>query len=459
VDASLSKVLFLISKELGMNIVFSDDVDSAQKITLNMIGATAKDALDVAMDISDNYYEIQGNIIYVKKYKSEVFKLPFVNSSTVKNSALGGNMLGSKDSSMSGTNKLDYTSDAEANNYYAQLENNLKNILTEKPEKEVAAQKDANASNNSTGISELPKQDKAGRFSLNKYTGTLIVTDTKSKIEQVRKLVEDIAMFTSKQVLIEAKVFEVVLSDSHQLGIDWSRAWTFAGSSVLASQALNTVNGVVGGAQSPISSANAVALQYSSDNFNAIIKAIQGSGETEIVSNPRINVLNGQSGILASGNVIPYWEKSVTYASQQDPNDTTKFILTPTVVYDKVEVLNGISLSVTPVIREDGSIVVNIVPIITNIEGDKTFTDEGKDVATAPILNIKEAGTTIITQDDSMIVIGGLISSSDKDEVFKTPILGDIPFVGDAFFKRTEKAKERRELVIILKINVNDRNL
>ncbi len=220
-----------------------------------------------------------------------------------------------------------------------------------------------------------------------------------------------------------------------------------------ATQSVNAGASAIGVA-SPLNGAVATTMSYTKGAFNAVLQAMQTAGSIEVVSNPRLKVLNGQTGIISSGNKIPYWTKEYDYEWVEDPNDPTKKVYEKTISYEKTDVLNGISLGVSPIIKKNGEVLLNIVPIVTNIEGESTFTDNGTVVATAPIINVKEVGTTILTKDNDMIVIGGLISSIKKDFEYKTPLLGDIPGLGH-LFKRTEKKMEKRELVIMLKIKVD----
>ena len=439
VDAPLSKVLFIIGEAAGMNIVVSEDVDIDKTVTLNMKKASIKDAIDVTMDVSDTYFDVKGNIIYVKKFQTKTFELPFINMTPTQSAALGGDILGGEgagDTGITGEFTLDYESDEENNDFYQQIEDSLDEIISEE-----------------------------GKYSINKFTGTLIVTDLRSNIKQVDSLFKSIREFVSKQVSIEAKIMEVVLNDDHQLGVNWQKTWEGINSGTLfARQSLNGLsspfNGIDMVSSSPISGAgSAVSLAYTRNNFEAILQAMESSGDIEIVSNPKIKVLNGQPGLLSSGNMIPYWDKEVTYTTATDPNDATKTITTPTTTYEKTDVLNGISLGVTPIIRKNGIVHLNIVPVITNIEGEKTYTDGEQDVASAPIINVKEMGTVISARDNSMVVIGGLISSEKRDTKYKTPGLADIPGVGDALFKRREQSIVRRELVIILKINIEENQI
>jgi MSHA biogenesis protein MshL len=121
--------------------------------------------------------------------------------------------------------------------------------------------------------------------------------------------------------------------------------------------------------------------------------------------------------------------------------------------------LDGLSLGVSPKITEDGQIILNIVPVTSTIEGEKEniAVQTGGSVAistgSAPILNIKEAGTVIYAKDNDLVLIGGLINNVKKSTRESVPLLGEIPYIG-VLFSRTDTKDEKHELVILLKLNL-----
>jgi len=417
-DAPLSYFLHSIAKAAEMNLVIGKDVDINQKITLNLQNAPLKEALDIIMEITGYFYQTKGNILFVKKYMSKIFKIPYIHTTSSYNSSLGGDVLGANNTNTGESNtnnvkgdfSLEYENPKEVNDFYTQLENNLKFLISKK-----------------------------GSFTLNKFTGVLIVTDTRENIKKIEKFLNKITKAASKGVLIEAKILEVILNKDHQLGINWSKVFESVSNGRLTiTQTLGLSNAVAG------------SLEYTKQNFNLLIQAIESSGKVQTLSNPRIRVLNGQSAIILSGDIYPFWEKSVNYTTINTGNNTT---VVPEVSYTRRDVLQGISLGVTPIIKDDETIILNIVPVSTSIEDVVTFSQDNQIVAMAPKLNIKEAGTVIKAKNNDLIVIGGLINDKKTKSIVKVPILGDIPIIKN-LFRRTVISKSKRELVILLKIRI-----
>ena len=427
----LKDVLYLIAKDLGMNLVIAPDVDINKTVTANFQDTPARTVLKIIEDITGVFFEIKDNVIYVKETTTKVFKIPYVKAISNYNATLGGDVLGSAQSggltggaaptsiagtatvptggtggisgsgNLSGNFQLNFSNPPDMNDFYLQLEENVKSLLSKK-----------------------------GKYTLNRFTGTLIVTDKKENLRKVTKLIKSLKHEINKQVLIEAKIVEVNLSDNFQYGIDWSALLAKIGStSIAASQSL-----ALAGSYGQIIAANT--------NFNAVVNALADVGKVETLSNPRIRVLNGQSALISTGTVTPFWEKQVQTVTTTATTQSTTYI--------RSSVLDGILLGVSPHINDDGTITLNIVPVSTNIRGTKQLVVGNQVQAEAPILEIKEAGTTIKVQDNTLVIIGGLITKDKIVRNKKVPFLGDIPLAG-ALFRSKQVQTQKKELIIFLK--------
>lgn len=427
VDAPLSKLLYSIADTAKLNLVIDKDIDINQPVTLTMNNAPLKKALDTVMDLTGYYYEVKGNILHIKSTMTKIFKLPYIHSNTSYNSKLGGDVLGSNTSgstgsgegggsstqNLSGDFSLEYENPKESNDFYAQIEENIKALISED-----------------------------GKYTLNKFTGTLIVHDKKENIDRIEKFLESILHQSSRGVLIEAKILEVILNKGHQLGVDWNYVFNnFAHEGTLEFAQTLGLSGAVAG-----------SVRFTGDNLKFLLQALKTTGDVQTLSNPRIRVLSGQSALILSGDIVPFWEKEVEYTAVSSGTNTS---VVPEVTYNRRDVLEGISMGVTPVVKDDGTILLNIVPVSTYIEDIVTFEDNGEVVAKAPKLNIKEAGTVVKARDGDLIIIGGLISDIDIKTTQEVPGFSGLPLLGNIFTKR-EDTKTKKELVILLRLKVVD---
>ncbi len=417
-NSQLITLLHSISKIAGLNLIVDSDVPTDVPITLSVHEANLEDVLKILMNISGSYYQFQGNILHVKQYMRKSFLLPYVHSDTSFQTNLGGDMLSSA-SSGSGSGdgqgiKGDFSmkfANQPKQDFYTQIENNIKKLLSKK-----------------------------GEYTLNKFTGLVTVYDQYKNIQVIEKFLKKIKKQTRKQVLIEAKILEVTLNDGHSLGVSWD---AIANNIAKTGDQLHIQQGL------SLTGAVAGTVTYTKNNFSTVINALDTAGNVDTLSNPRIKVLSGQSAIISSGKLKPFWEKEV-----QTAQGTGGSASSVEVTYNRRDVLDGLSLGVTTTIMEDGKIMLNVIPITSSIQDIVNHTDEkGNIVATAPIINIKEAGTIIQAKDNDLVLIGGLISNAESKKEEKVPLLGDIPFFG-GFFKRTITTKEKRELVILIRLKI-----
>lgn len=425
-NAKLDSVLYSMAEIAGLNLIMDKDVDTSATVTVSLKDAPLKDALDTIMKISGCFYDLRGNILHVKQFEQKSFRVPYVHSVSSFKTELGGDMLSSSKSSSSssggssgggssgqsstkGEFSLKYDNPVDANNFYDQLEKNIAATIS-----------------------------KNGKYTLNRFSGILSVYDKRETINAVEEMINKVKKEASKQVQIEAKILEVVLNDAHSLGVSWD---------VVAHSVLQSGDQLNMGQTLGLSGAVAGTMSYSSRNFSSVITALKESGDVDTLSNPSINVLSGQSAMISSGKLVPFWEKQVQTTSSTSTSGTE-------VTYNRRDVLDGVTMGVTPTIMEDGRIMLNIVPVTSKIEEVVNYTDQaGNPVASAPIINIKEAGTVIQAKDNDLVLIGGLINKSTQKQKDSVPLLGDIPYLGGLFTKSVD-THEKRELVILLRLKV-----
>jgi len=166
-----------------------------------------------------------------------------------------------------------------------------------------------------------------------------------------------------------------------------------------------------------------------------MVQALKTVGDANILSSPRITVLNNEEAKILVGSSEPYATNTVT---QGTSTTTTATSLT------FIDI--GVQLFVTPTINRDGFIGMKIRPEISSSTSNYTY---GTPATTVPIVTTTQAETTVSIKDGTTIIIGGLIKDERSDNVSKVPFLGDIPFLGAAF-KNTEQEISKKEIVIFL---------
>ncbi len=429
VDAPLTKVLYSIADDAGLNLVISPEVDLNRTITATFRNTPLRDALEVVMELSGLHYEVKGNVLFVKEILTKTFKLPYINTNTSYSGELGGNVAAGSGGNIAGATgtttlgggvnlgggiggsfRISFQNPEGQGDFYAQLEANLQSLLD---------------------------SERGESYVLNRFTGTLIVRARKNTLREVEELISRVKREIKKQVLIEAKIVEVNLSDSSRYGVDWNRLLLNVLGSRLNLDLSQTSNFQEG----------FFTLRMSAYQFSAVLRAISEYGKTKILANPRIVAINGQPALITAGVSIPFFRREVqtllggglTSAQQVNVRVDT--------------VLDGVMLGVVPFIEDNGDILLKILPITSRLAGERRFPETGTPLANAPILNIKEAGTMVRVRDGDMVVIGGLIDRIKQEEDRGVPILKNVPVVGKAF-KEEEKFHQVRELVIFLRPTV-----
>jgi type II secretory pathway component GspD/PulD (secretin) len=266
----------------------------------------------------------------------------------------------------------------------------------------------------------------AGSVRADRRTRTMIVTDLARNIEKVREMVQ-IFDRRPKQVFIEAKVVDVTLSDDFALGINWEHL--FQG--LDPRFALRTASKPSGVAEA------AGKLTYKTivagGDLSVILQALKNVGETKVLSNPQIAVMDGQEAMIEVVENQPYKEIALEAGTTNVTGVTYKF--------EKV----GVQLSVTPRVNDDNFISVDIKPEVSQI----TQWYDGRPQEGTPVIRRSLAQTSIMVQDGVTVIIGGMIKNEKAETTEGVPLLSRLPFLGPLF--RTEGVSTiNRETVVFL---------
>ena len=271
----------------------------------------------------------------------------------------------------------------------------------------------------------------------------LIVTDSAMGLETTARLIRSLDR-VPKQVVIEAKLVEVSLDSSFDMGVNWGySSLDSKGRYVGMNDSNNSV--MVNGVATPFPSRNDTGVNLTSKNIygglrlgrigsnyilDIAIQAAAKKGKAKVLSDPKVATLNNKEATINITNQLPYDTAEVT---------TTNGVAATT--YKTTYVTTGIILKVTPTINSDGRITMKINPSVS-----QPSTASG---SVAPAVDTRSTDTNVIVRDGETIVIGGLIHDSQSDAVYKVPLFGDIPLIG-ALFRKKSTSRSRMELLIFV---------
>jgi MSHA biogenesis protein MshL len=299
---------------------------------------------------------------------------------------------------------------------------------------------------------------------INAEAGMIAVRATPAELRAVGEYLTGVERTMTRQVLLEAKIVEVELSDSYQAGINWSAVLRDGNHTFFLGQAAprsfddnpltsgNTApvtvspgNPITGFTAQPLGGAFSLALDF--PDFNAFIDLLATQGNTRVLSSPRVSTLNNQKAVIKAGSdeffVTDVSSNTVTGTASATNRDVE---LTP--------FFSGIALDVTPQISEDGSVILHIHPTVSDVRDQvKSISFGGADdTLTLPLAfsEIRESDSIVQARSGQVIVIGGLMRNTRKKQDFRTPYLGAIPFLGNLFKSRRD-VDRKTELVILLR--------
>lgn len=290
----------------------------------------------------------------------------------------------------------------------------------------------------------------------NKSSGIITIFANKKQHDAVEEYLKNVEKYSSAQVLIEAKVIEVQLSDKYKTGIDWS--WIDAGGSGKSSGSLTNLGGY--DATSPISIKLGGILFGGS--ISSSISALESFGVTKTISSPRVHAMNNQESVLNFTDKLVYFQVTNTQTTTAgNPISTSTTIgsnVTATSNSTKQEENVGVKLTITPSINiETREITLDITPTISVKSGE--VVDPVNVNNRVPVIQTREVKTTAQILDGNIIIIGGLMKDTATNLDNGIPFIQRIPVLG-WLFKSSSKDSTVTETVILIKATiVNSRSI
>jgi MSHA biogenesis protein MshL len=298
--------------------------------------------------------------------------------------------------------------------------------------------------------SMLGNTDIEGRnILISPQAGLVTVRAYPDELRTIRSFLADTEQNLTRQVVIEARILEVELSEEYQQGINWSRIAASIGSTEIefssgAAALGNSISATVGGVTS---------LAFLNEDFSGVVDLLSTQGNVQVLSSPRVTAINNQKAVIKVGDD----EYFVTDISSQNT-----FTANATSVVPDIELtpfFSGIALDVTPQIDKNGAILLHIHPsVIETKEQEKVITlNQEQIVLPLAQSTIRESDTIIRAHSGEVVVIGGLMQTVKSMVDSKTPFLGDIPGLGNLFKSKRER-EVKKELIILLKPTVVDKD-
>lgn len=416
---SLGDVIKALADHKGFSVSWADDVDQQKPVDCYIKAAdNFYDSLDNILRQLDYFYEIEEDTIVVNYKETKKYHLAMPSFSEKLETALGGDMLPKgKDE----TGGLSATALLEIRSEEFNFWDNLTEVLT----------KIVNCEGCPAPI-------------VNKNLGTITITASKRVQAIVERHLAMVEKEAYKQVIIEAKIIEVNLKEESAKGIDWEKVLSGPG---LTGKALG---GTVGLGDPT------TGLLWSKDNkwdrfldyitigdvtWEAVISAFEIYGDTRIVANPKVHILNGHGAVLSAGQVRKYLESCEVSEGEFGGLQFEA---------DIGALTEGLSIGLKANILNDEEVVLYVFPAITRLVEMRDIFESLCGQIQAPEMAVREMATYAKVRDGDILVIGGLIQDGDNKETKQVPVLADLPFLGN-FFKYEVVDNLKREMVVLIK--------
>jgi len=499
-EVPVKDLLLALARDTKQNIDIHPGLTGL--VSLNAINETLPAILDRVSKQVNMRYRMEGNTIivstdtpYMKTYRINYVNMTRDTTSTIgvtgDIAASSGSTSGTGGSTGSGGTNLSTTvvKTTVKNDFWDALRDNIRSILAatrarslSQEERAIAAEerraaredalKQAEAVSRAgqsattlfnTAFRSTPGQigDVKDDIIINAVTGTVSVLATEKQHQLIQQHIDSITAAAQRQVLIEATIVEVQLSEGYQGGVDWSRlelgkvgwsvAQTFLGNFGNAAVAAGAAAG------------NGLVIGYQNTNdpnrsINLTVKLLQEFGSTKVLSSPKLMALNNQTALLKVVNNVVYFE---IQAQQGVITGTT--VTAPTFTTTPKTVSVGVVMGVTPQINDDGRVSLSVRPSISRVVGFKN--DPNPSLCDAsrqncipnqvPEIQSREMESVLQVGSGQVVILGGLMQDETKQNREQIPGADRIPQpnLAEAFRFRDERA-QKSELIIFLRPTV-----
>ena len=447
-EVPVKELLFALARDAAINADIHPSTEGL--VTLNAVDQTLDEILDrITRQLAVRYYRREGVLVIEPDTPVlRSYRIDYVNvvrdvrssSSTATQVAAGGE----GEASLGNNSSTDIDS-LSSNRFWETITAAVRGI--------VAGGGDDRPGGEAASDPESPEEPadleaERGARSLvlpNPESGLLLVRAPERRHREIQAYLDEVLASARRQVLIEATIVEVELSDRHQAGVDWSRLARNAGVRV----------------QQSLLSGNLVTAPYfllsfedepqgdSGRDLSVTVRLLKEFGDVQVLSSPKLVVLNNQTAVLKAIRNIVYFEVNVETASGSEDTPGTASIDT-----DARTAPEGIMLAVTPHISHAGEIVLNVRPTITRV--NRFVNDPQPELAAAGVTNpvpellVREMESVLRLNSGQVAVLGGLMQDNRQIDTDGVPLLSDLRWIGGAFRFR-KRGFVKTELVIFIR--------
>jgi general secretion pathway protein D len=443
-DVPIRELLFSMARDAKLNLDIANDIEG--NVTMNAIDQTLPKILDrisqqtnIRYQLVDDTLRVQADTPYLKTYSIGYLNMARLSTGSVEVSSeisstgmadveggSGGRSGGKGGKGGKGGNDSSSSVRNSSNNqFWRTLTINISGIIGE-----------------AIKAGKSDDVDTSDRIIVNRESGMIAVKATAKQHELIRGFIDQVLDSVQRQVLIEATIAEVQLSDRYQAGIDWALVTTDPNTT--------TTQALLGGnlGQTPFFSFN-LAETIDGNPLNVTLKALETFGDVKVLSSPKVMAINNQSALLKVVDNEVYFTTDVEAVPGSVNQNSTVAIDTNV---NTVPV--GLVMAVTPFIDENEVVTLNVRPTISRIidfvaDPNPALAEAGV-VSEVPVIQVREIESVLKIENGDTAVIGGLMQDQIDKSTTGVPILSSIPVLG-ALFRYQDDQYVKSELVIFIR--------
>ncbi len=298
----------------------------------------------------------------------------------------------------------------------------------------------------------------------------VVVVAMPDELQMVQSYLDSVQSNMQRQVVIEAKVIEVSLSDGFQSGINWAAlsasasgkgvvagqsggSTAFGDSTATASVSMDSLTGSLASSLDASAFGGIFSMAMNFGDFQAFIELLESQGDVQVLSSPRIATVNNQKAVIKVGS-DEFFVTDISSDTSSGTTTTTSSDITLTPFF------SGIALDVTPQIDSAGRITLHIHPTVSEVtDQTKTISVFGE-TQSLPLAysTVRESDSVVHATNGQLVVIGGLMQDKTSNNESGVPVLSKIPALG-SLFRHTQTVSSKSELVILLRPQVINSSL
>ncbi|CAG7857258.1 hypothetical protein MCAMS1_02023 [biofilm metagenome] len=433
------------------NIVVHPEVKGLISLKLNNV--TLPQLLDIVQKVYGYDYKKTevGYVVYPASLQTRTYKIDRLDllREGKSNTYVSSGQTGNNSQQGYGNQQYSNTAQPNANSYNQNIVSGLNNFGINYPGTRTSGSSITTTTQSDfwkdldEAMHALVAVDKEASVMINRQAGVIIVRARPLQLREIENFLNTTQNQISRQVILEAKILEIVLNDNHQDGIEWKS---------IIREGLQTAPILTGNVGTVFTLASR-AGSFRAGDFTAVVTLLESQGKTNVLSSPRISTLNNQQAIIKVG-------KDETFVTGISPG----IVVTSGVSGGTVEpapilssFFSGIALDVTPQINDDNEITLHIHPSITDVKSqDREYTIDSSgttSVVPTALSTIRESDSIVRAKNGQIIVLGGLMQDNYDENKEGVTGFSRIPFLGNLFRMNTG-TRQKTELVILLKATV-----